>query len=207
MSYEFTFDLSSLSKSIFQEIANFTEESGIPEKINSFAQKIVQKFNVDKVTGLPSKDSVTIIKDLIQSDIMNKAHKKRFKQSTKRLLLLPHCCRKYMDSRCKAHFDAETSSYRCKNCSKDCLVNKATVLAQKHNYDVYVVPGSSCVKRIFQKKRYDGVIGIACTEEISLALKMLNKHDIAVQSIPLIKNGCAGTYFDFHSLHRMMNNN
>ncbi len=204
MSYDFTFDLSNLSQSVFREITEFTEFVGITEKIHSFAKKLVKKFDIDKITGLPLIDSVTIIEDLIESDLNNKDQKQHFNKSKERLLLLPHCCRKYMDSNCKAKFDSETSSFICTNCSKDCQVNKASLLAKKHNYDVYVVPGSSCVKKIFRKKNYDGVIGVACTEEIGLATKMLKKLDIAVQSIPLIKNGCAGTRFDFGSLRRII---
>lgn len=204
MSYAFNFDLSNLSQVIFREITEFTERVGISEKINHFAQKLVSKFDIDKITGLPKNDSVTIIEDLIQSDLNNKANKDKFQQSNKRILLLPHCCRKYMDSNCKAQFDQKTASYVCTHCSKNCQVNQASKLAKKQNIDVYVIPGSSCVKRIFQQKNYDGVIGVACTEEICLATKMCEQLNIAVQNIPLIKNGCSGTRFDFEKLKRII---
>ncbi|MFO7678053.1 MAG: DUF116 domain-containing protein [Thermoplasmatota archaeon] len=205
MSYAFNFDLSNISQIIFREITELTESVKMKDKINNSAQKLVRKFDVDKLTGLPKGDSVTVIKDLIKSDLQNKENKEKFEKSTNRLLLLPHCCRKYMDSQCKARFDQQTASYICINCTKTCQVNKATKLAKKKNYDVFVIPGSSCVKRIFQKKAYDGVIGVACTEEIGLAIKMCNKLNIAVQNIPLIKNGCCETRFDFDTLKRIIN--
>ena len=59
-------------------------------------------------------------------------------------------------------------------------------------------------KKIFQKNSYDGVIGVACTEEIGLATKILEQFNIAVQNIPLIKNGCSGTQFNFETLQRIM---
>ena len=111
-----------------------------------------------------------------------------------------------MDSRCKAIFDPETASYLCAHCSKDCQVHKAILLAKKQNYDVYVVPGSYCVKKIFQKKTYDGIVGVACTEEIGLATKILERANIATQNIPLIKNGCAATQFNFVTLQRILKN-
>jgi len=111
-----------------------------------------------------------------------------------------------MDSRCKAAFDSETSSYLCAHCSEDCQVHKATLLAEKQGYDVYVLPGSSCVKKIFQKKKYDGIVGVACTEEINLANKTLEKLNIASQSIPLIKNGCSSTRFNFETLKTILEN-
>ena len=206
MSYNFTFDLSKLSQALFKEIAEFSEKGKIAEKIGDASRTLVKKFNVDKITGLPVCDSITVVEDLIEANIRNSIHKTSFLKTNKRALFLPHCCRKFMDSRCKATFDSETASYLCTHCSKDCQVHKATTLAKKQNYDVYIVPGSSCVKKIFQKKGYEGVIGVACTEEIALATKILEQFNIAAQNIPLIKNGCAATRFNFETLQRIMRN-
>jgi len=200
MSYDFTFDLSRLSQALFKEIAEFSEKGKIAERIGERARYLVKKFNVDKITGLPVSDSITVIEDLIEANIKNSLHKTQFLTTNKRVLFLPHCCRKYMDSRCKASFDPETASYICAHCSIDCQVHKATLLAKKEKCDVYVVPGSSCVKKIFRKKKYEGVIGVACTEEIGLATRMLERAKIANQNIPLIKNGCAATQFNFETL-------
>jgi len=204
MSYTFTFDLSRLSQSLFKEIAEFSDKGKIPERIGERARHLVKKFNVDTLTGLPVGDSIRIIEDLIEANLTNSLHKPSFLKTNKRVLLLPHCSRKYMDARCKATFDTSTASYICSHCSKDCQIHRATILAKKEQYDVYVIPGSSCVKKIFQKKSYDGVIGIACTEEISLATKTLDQFNIPAQNIPLIKNGCASTKFNFVSLRKVM---
>lgn len=209
MSYDFTFDLSKLSQKIFTEIADFSEKGRVPERIGNLARNIVNRFKVNKITGLPVSDSITVVEDIIKIYIQNRLHKERFLKSNKRALFLPHCCRKYMDSRCKAEFDSETSSYICKHCSKDCLVNKATILAKKENYDVYVLPGASCVRKIFQKDSYDGIIGVACTDELKLATNMLDKDKfgLSIQCIPLIKNGCSDTSFNFESLKEILKRN
>jgi len=204
MGYSFTFDLSKLSQTLFKEIAEFSEKRKITEKIGDAAKNIVKKFNVDKITGLPVHDSITIIEDLINANIKNSLHQESFHCTNKRVLFLPHCCRKYMDARCKADFNAETSSYCCKYCSEDCQVNLATKLAKKENYDVYVLPGSSCVKKIFQKNSYEGVVGVACTEEIVLVTEILEQLHVASQNIPLIKNGCSSTKFNFDTLQNII---
>ena len=207
MSYDFTFDLSKLSQTLFKEISEFSEMGRITyEKIGEIAITLVKKFNVDKITGLTACDSIIVIEDLINANIKNSHHREHFLKTNKRVLFLPHCCRKYMDSRCMAGFDTETSSYICKHCSNDCQVHKATELSKKENFDIYVLPGSSCVKKIIQKNSYDGVIGVACTEEISLSTKILEKFNIAVQNIPLIKNGCSGTQFNFEFFKRVVSN-
>ena len=60
------------------------------------------------------------------------------------------------------------------------------------------------MKKIFSKKFYEGVIGVACTEEISLTTGTLEKFDVAVQNIPLIKNGCSATRFNIETLKSIM---
>jgi len=60
-------------------------------------------------------------------------------------------------------------------------------MAKKKGYDVYVVPGGSCVGKILNSANYEGVIGVACGEELKLAVDFLLENGLAGQSIPLIK--------------------
>jgi len=199
--------LSSLSQALFKDIAAFSENEKIHHKMAEMARTLVKKFNVDKITGLPMSDSLTVIEDLININIKNSLARKYFTQADRKALFLPHCCRKYMDSRCKATFITETSSYSCNHCSSDCLVHKATILAQENNYGIYVLPGASCIRKIFQKHSYTGVIGVACTEELKLGMTVLEQNGIPSQGIPLTKNGCAETQFNFESLESVIKNN
>jgi len=207
MSYDFDFDLSRVSQPVLDEIDHYIEQGLVPERVQQFACKLIAKFNLEKITGLPLGEITTIVEDLILILINNKRQEHQFKQTNTRVLFLPHCCRKYMDSRCKAIFDTTTASYRCQHCSADCQVSQATQLAEKHGYDTFVLPGSSCVKKIFQKKKYEGIVGVACTEEIALATRLLESFSIPVQGIPLLKNGCAGTRFNLKALQQIIASN
>ncbi len=204
MSYSFTFDLSKLSQTLFKDIAEFSEKGKIPKKMGDLARNLVKKFNVNKITGLPVGDSITVIEDIINMHIKNSLDKEHFLKTSKRALFLPHCCRKYMDARCKADFDLETSSYICNHCSEDCMINQATKLAKKENYDVYILPGASCVRKIIQKNKYEGIVGVACTDELKLAMRFLEQFNILAQGIPLIKNGCSKTQFNFETLREII---
>jgi len=204
MSYDFTFDISNLPQALFKEIMEQSEKGKVHEKIGEIARNMVKKFNVDEITGLPVCDSITVIEDIIAVYIKNSLHKESFLTTNKRALFLPHCCRKYMDLRCKADFDAEVSSYTCNHCSKDCMVNQATTLAKKQNYDVYVLPGGSGVRKIVQKNGYGGIVGVACTDELKVGTKILEEFGIPAQCIPLIKNGCSGTRFNFETLEKII---
>lgn len=204
MSYNFSFDLSKISKALFKDIAEFTEKGKLSHKIGEMARNLVTKFNVNKITGLPVGDSITVIEDIININIKNSIDRDLFLETNKRALFLPHCCRKYMDSNCKASFDVSTSTYKCNHCSDDCLISQASKLAEKENYDVYVLPGASCVRKIIGKTGYEGIVGVACTEELKLAMDMLKEFDIPAQGIPLLKNGCSGTLFNFETLKEII---
>jgi len=206
MAYKFTFDLSKLPKELFEETTEFCENKKREQKIEEAAKKFVKKFKVDKLTGLTSNESKILIEDIIDIQIKNKILKEFFQIADERALFLPHCCRKYMDSNCKAEFKTDISSYVCRHCSRDCLVSQATVFAKKEGFDVYILPGASGISKIFEKKRYGGIVGVACTDEIKLAMNSAIKLKIPSQAVPLIKNGCAGTRFNFKTLERILSN-
>jgi hypothetical protein len=84
------------------------------------------------------------------------------------------------------------------------LVNKATNLAKKRGLDVFVISGGSCIKKILEKNHYDGVIGVACCEEIMMNKKYLKNLSLKGQALPLIKNGCANTRFNIKELEAIV---
>ena len=84
------------------------------------------------------------------------------------------------------------------------MVHIATLLAAKEHYDIYVLPGGSGVRKIFQKVPYEGVVGIACTDELRLASKILEQYHIPAQGIPLTKNGCSSTRYNVETLQEYL---
>jgi hypothetical protein len=163
-------------------------------------QHIIRKFRIQEATGLNLSDAIVLLQDFIDVQAVNLLERRRFLQAKKRALFLPHCSRKYMDSRCKAVFDASIPAYTCAHCSNDCLVNKAERLAKAKGYDVYVIPGGSCISKILKTNKYEAVAGVACGEEIKLSVDALGSMNVAGQAIPLIKNGCANTVFNMETL-------
>lgn len=200
MAYKFTFDLTKLPEELFVETDKISSKKIKRKEISSIAEQLVYKFKIDKLTGLTFKDAKILIEDIIEIQQKNRLLNKYFQKGNDKALFLPHCCRKFMDSNCKAIFEPETSSYTCRHCSKDCMVSQATRYAKEKGYDVYVLPGASCLSKIFEKRSYDAVIGVACTDEIKLAAKSLLKLKIPSQAIPLLKNGCSCTIFSLTSL-------
>jgi len=200
MPYKFTFDLSRVPRFFFTEIARVGYQRGMHKVFLKTMQQVIEKFKIQEATGLNLSDAVVLIQDLIDLQAVNLIERKKFLHTKKRALFLPHCSRKYMDSRCKAAFEPSISSYACAHCSPDCLVNKAGQLAKKKGYDVYVLPGSSCISKILKTARYEGIVGVACGEEIKMSAGILDGTGMAGQAIPLIKNGCANTIFNIETL-------
>jgi hypothetical protein len=204
MPYKFTFDLSKVPRFFFTEITKISYRKGMHKTILKNVQDIIRKFRIQEATGLNLSDAVVLLQDLIDLQAVNLLERRKFLQAKKRALFLPHCSRKYMDNRCKAFFDARIPSYTCAHCSPDCLVNKADCLAKEKGYDVYVLPGASCIPKILKTNRYEGVVGVACGEEMKLSGELLSTMDVAGQAIPLIKNGCANTAFNMETLANVL---
>jgi hypothetical protein len=200
MPYKFTFDLSRIPRFVFAEITKVGYQKGMHKKIGNTAHRIIEKFKIQEATGLNLSDAVVLLEDLIDMQARNLIEKERFLQTKKRALFLPHCSRKYMDNRCRATFDPNIPSYICAHCSPDCIINKSVSYAQRKGYDVYILPGGSCVPKILKAKRYEGAVGVACGEELKLSNDFLDDMGVAGQAVPLIKNGCANTVFNLENL-------
>ena len=204
MPYTFNFDLTKVSSGFFTEIAKIVDRKRLHRKMGKSFRGLVKKFRLDEITGLNLSDAVSLVEDFVDIQIKNVVNREHFNKAKKRALFLPHCSRKYMDNRCKAKFDPNVPSYFCQHCSEDCLIHQATLLGEKKGYDVYILPGGSCVTKILEKGGYEAVVGVACGEEIKLADKILEKLNLPGQAVPLIKNGCAYTKFNISMLKNIL---
>ena len=204
MPYKFTFDLSKVPRFFFTEIALISYQKGMHKSFLSTLNDLILKFKIQEATGLNLSDAVALLQDLIDLQAINSLERGRFLQTKKRALFLPHCSRKFMDGRCKATFNPDIPCYTCMHCSDDCMVNKADQYARKKGYDVYLLPGGSCIPKIIKNSRYEGIVGVACGEEMKIMGPLINGMNITGQGIPLLKNGCACTVFNMETLIKVL---
>jgi uncharacterized protein len=205
MPYKFIFDLSQVPRLFFTELATISYQKGMHHRLIKNVQVINKKFRIQEMTGLNLSEALILLEDLIDLQAINALEREKFAHTKKRALFLPHCSRKYMDSQfCKAIFDSEVPSFTCAHCSADCQVNNAWNLAAKKNYDVYLLAGGSCIPKILKDRGYDGVVGVACGDEIKMLGPLLSSMNIAYQAIPLIKNGCVNTIFNMDLLEKAL---
>jgi uncharacterized protein len=204
MPYKFTFDISKTPHHFFTEIAVASYQRGVHKVFLNTLKDIIKRFRIQEATGLNFQDSLVLIQDLIDIQAANLMNRGQFLSTKKRAVFLPHCSRKYMDGRCKAIFDTNIPSYVCAHCSPDCDVNKADSIAKEKGYDVYVLPGGSCVPKILKAHKYEGIVGVACGEEVKMSLELLSSMNVTGQSVPLLKNGCANTTFSIDALTKTL---
>jgi hypothetical protein len=204
MPYKFTFDLSKLPHFFFTEIATVSYQKGMHRTFIKKLQEMNLKFKIQEATGLNLSDALVLLEDFIDLQAINMIERGKFLQTKKRALFLPHCSRKFLDNRCKAAFNPDIPTYTCSHCSEDCLVNQSVKIASKKGYDVYVVPGGSCIPKILKNTKYEGIVGVGCGEEIKVFAPFLRGIDVAGQAIPLIKNGCANTIFNVETLVKVL---
>jgi hypothetical protein len=204
MPYKFTFDLSKVPRFFFTELATISYQRGMHKSLLNAANDLIIKFRIQEATGLNLSDAVMLLEDLIDLQAINLSERPKFLETKKRALFLPHCSRKFMDNRCRANFEPSIPTYVCQRCSEDCIVNKTVEYAKTKGYDVYIVPGGSCIPRILKNNNYEGIVGVACGEESKLMGHLLVSMNVSGQAVPLIKNGCANTMFNMDTIKKTL---
>ena len=127
-------------------------------------------------------------------DFYNRYYYNRFDNTKRKVLILPHCLR---DLKCPAKLGV--NGIRCVFCGR-CTLDNIIKVAKDNNYDVYIVPGSTFIKRILKEKRPDGVFGVSCHRDLFHGMNYLSRKNIAVQGQPLLKDGCICTSLDLEDL-------
>ena len=103
----------------------------------------------------------------------------------KTLIFLPHCLR-HRD--CPATLQKE--GLNCTECGL-CSIGVIKKKSEPLGYKLYIVPGSSFVKKIVKENKFKAVLGVACHEDLSQMMMLLS--DFCPQGVLLDKTGCFET--------------
>lgn len=137
--------------------------------------------------------------DSISIQTRNDINKKKFKNipAEKTLIFLPHCLR-HRD--CPAPLQKDGVKCTCCGlCSIGVIKKKAT----PKGYKLYIVPGSSFVKKIVYEQKFEAVIGVACHEDLNQMMMLLS--DFCPQGVLLKKTGCYETKVDIKEVFEIIN--
>jgi hypothetical protein len=117
-----------------------------------------------------------------------------------RMVFVPHCMR--VVGTCKAAEKAyEYVCARCGACPTAAILAKAEALGYG---PVKMLKGGSAVMRLLDEHQPKAVLGVACGFEGALGVMECERRGIAVQSVPLLRDGCADTTVGLADVFEMM---
>lgn len=125
--------------------------------------------------------------DNIAIKVRDDINKEKFQEipAEKTLIFLPHCLR-HKD--CPATLQKE--GLNCTECGL-CSIGVIKKKSEPLGYKLYIVPGSSFVKKIVMENKFEAVIGVACHEDLNQMMMLLS--DFCPQGVLLEKTGCFET--------------
>ena len=128
--------------------------------------------------------------DNIGIEVRNKVNKSQFDKipPEEKIIVLPHCLR---SAHCEASL--KETGIKCTYCGK-CAIGIIKEKAEPMGYRVFIVPGSSFVKKIIQQNTFKSVVGVAC--HVDLNQTMMALSDFAPQGVLLSSSGCFETKVD-----------
>ena len=141
-----------------------------------------------KLLGLDDKDLITFFITL-----RNTMNTKAFAETPieRRAVFLPQCLR---SAQCPAHLTPE--GLKCRNCGR-CPVGENVEWLERIGYRVFIVPGSTFIKRMAKKYRPQAIIGVGCLIEVKDGIDLCDRVGITALGVVNIKDGCVETIADW----------
>lgn len=137
-----------------------------------------------RLLGLEDREMLTFLIKL-----HNTMNTKEFSRVpvAERAIFMPQCLR---SSRCPAHLTPE--GLKCRSCGQ-CTIGEVRPVLEKMGYRIFIVPGSSFIKRMVKKYRPKAIIGVGCLSEVKEGIDMADKMGLIVMGVVTLKEGCVET--------------
>ncbi|MDU9377156.1 hypothetical protein McpSp1_18030 [Methanocorpusculaceae archaeon Sp1] len=111
-----------------------------------------------------------------------------------RAVFLPHCLR---SAKCPAHLTP--LGIKCLDCDR-CGLGMATNALTDAGYLVFIVPGSTYIKRLLKRFHPRAMIGVGCLMEIKQFQEMARKIEMTAMGVVMKSDGCVETSLDWDEL-------
>lgn len=134
--------------------------------------------------------------------LKNKISLRNFRETpvNKRLIFFPQCLRA---ATCPSKLSPE--GMQCINCGS-CDIGAAKKSAEELGYKVFIVPGSSFIRRLVRKHKPSAILGVGCMTEIKAGLEMCEKLNLYGVGLVLEKAGCVSTVLDWDKFYEFIEN-
>jgi uncharacterized protein len=144
-----------------------------------------------RLLGLEDREMLTFLIKL--HNAMNTAEFTRIPVA-ERAIFIPQCLR---SSRCPAHLTPE--GLKCRSCGQ-CTIGEIRPILEKLGYRIFIVPGSSFIKRMVKKYHPKAIIGIGCLSEVKEGIDMADKMGLVVMGVVTLKEGCVETLVNWSDI-------
>ena len=147
-----------------------------------------------RLLGLEDREMLAFFIKL--HNAMNKAAFERIPVA-ERAVFMPQCLR---SSQCPAHLTPE--GLKCSGCGR-CTVGEARVMLEKLGYRIFIVPGSSFIKRMVKKYHPRAIVGVGCLTEVKEGIDMADKIGLVAMGVVTVKEGCVETLVDWADVYEV----
>jgi len=114
-----------------------------------------------------------------------------------RAVFFPQCLR---SAKCPAHLTPE--GLKCVNCGQ-CTVGEARISLERMGYRVFIIPGSSFIKRMVKKYHPKAIIGVGCLTEVKEGIDMADKIGLVAMGVVTLKEGCVETLVNWQDIYEV----
>jgi len=185
------------------------KDDGIKRKIRDFAARATAIGLHTSISDIANKlvKSIGVMDEkwgkYTTIELHNGLNKEFYKAVPKkdRVVFIPHCLRNVKE--CKMPIDED--GYHCLKCGK-CVINEIVKECDRNGMGYFIVGGGSQVINIVNKHKPNAFLGIACFNELQMAVEKLGGGSrFPGQGVMLKKDGCVNTEVDMAEIMEKIN--
>lgn len=185
------------------------KDDGLKRKIRDFAARAIAvglHTSISDIANRIGKETGVLDEKWVKYttiELHNGLNREFYKAVPKneRAVFIPHCLRNTKE--CKMPIDED--GYHCLKCGK-CVINDIVNECEKNGTRYFIVGGGSQVINIIKKYKPKASLGIACFNELQMALEKLGGGSrFAGQGVMLKKDGCVNTEVDIEEIREKIN--
>lgn len=114
---------------------------------------------------------------------------------SERIIFFPQCLR---NKDCPAHLTPD-DGLKCVSC-KRCMLGTVIPILKDAGYRVYIIPGSTFIKRMVKAHKPKAMIGVGCLMEVKEGLELGKKIHLTTIGVVTSLDGCVETTMDYDKL-------
>ncbi|WP_342766194.1 DUF116 domain-containing protein [Methanocalculus sp.] len=113
---------------------------------------------------------------------------------SERAIFLPQCLR---SAKCPAHLTPE--GLVCVGCGR-CSLGTGIPKMKALGYHVFIIPGSTFIKRMVKQYHPKAIVGVGCLMEVKEGLEMCNRIGLIGMGVVTVKDGCVETIVNWQDI-------